>query len=119
MEPLRVAVVEISNHSDPSSRIAEAAKLYGQGCVDQIFLLGSDFSRIRNARKACLWHCVPINDVIIDRPNLASFVRDSEEGVKPLVVITTWLRFVSAWYRFRKQPKWVWSVIEFHAASIL
>lgn len=122
-EPLKVALIEIGKDSNLYWRVLEAARLYKSSAVEKIFLYYPDFfgnpGKLFAVHQACTAQGVPGDDVIIDEPDLASFVRESKEGVKKLVVVTTWLRILSAWYRFSKQPEWVWTPIEFHIAGII
>jgi hypothetical protein len=121
-KPLRIALVEIGGQQEFSDKIAEAAKLYhnkNNQLVDKIYLLGGDFSRLYYARRDCKYYGIPAKDVINDKPDLASFVKDCKRGVELIVVITTCLEYVKTWYRFRRMPGWVWIPVKFHIASIV
>jgi hypothetical protein len=118
MKPLRVALVEIRGNGEFSGYIAEAARLYLEGLVDKVYLLGGDFSRQYYAGKDCVRNGVPLEDVINDEPDIVSFVRECDRGVELIVVVTSWMSYVRGWYRFGRMPKWVWSQIEFQIASL-
>jgi hypothetical protein len=122
MEPLKMVLLEVGR-SFLYKRMAEAAKLYKEGKVSKIFLYYPNFhnnpSQLFAAHRACTAQGVPFDDVIMDEPNLALFVKEREEGVDLLVVITSWLQYVATWYRYRKQPKWVWIPIRFHVPGII
>lgn len=118
----RIALVEIDKGWNLLGRIKEAANLYKKKRVGKIFLHMADFSepsRLFSAGNTCMGYGVPLDDIIMDESDLTSFVRDSKEGVQLLIVLTTWMGFISSWYRFKKLPQWVWLPIEFHAAGVL
>jgi hypothetical protein len=119
MISLRIALVEISPQWNFSDKIEEAAELYKEGFVDKVYLLGGDFSRLYYAIKDCLRNGILMQDIINDEPNLPTFIKECDEGVHSLLVITSCLSFIGAWNRFRKYPKWVWITVKFHVASVL
>ncbi len=119
MEPLRMVLVEIGGQQEFSDKIAEAARLYKEGLFDKVYLLGGSFSQLHYASRDCKRHGVPTKDVVNDEPSLAAFIKDCERGVRLIVVITSWLRYVKTWYIFRQYPEWVWTPIEFHIAGII
>jgi hypothetical protein len=118
MEPLRIALVQICGSWDFSGYLVEAAKLYGEGFVDKIYVLGGDFSRQYYAGKDCTHNGVPSEDVISDEPDLVSFVRECDRGVELILVVTSWMHYARDWYRFGRMPKWVWSQVKFRIASL-
>jgi hypothetical protein len=119
MEPLRVALVEVRGNCNFSENIAEAARLYKEDLVDKVYLFGGDFSRLYYAGKDCARNVVPAEDVINNKPNLPSFVREYERGVGIIIVVTSWLSCARAWHRFGKMPKWVWNLVEFRITALL
>lgn len=122
-ESLKVVLIEIGKDFNLYRKVVEATQLHKSGAVDKILLYYPDFQsnpgKLSAVHQSCTDLGVPGDDVIIDEPDLASFVRESKEGVKNLVVVTTWLRILSAWYRFSKQPEWVWQPMQFHIAGII
>lgn len=122
-KPLKVVLLELGNRPNLYAKIMEAVQLYKSGRVNKVFLHHPDSHRRPELLFAVYGTCrengVTQDDLIVDQPNLSEYVRESKEGIDRLVVITSWVEYVSAWYRFKRFPGWVWNPIRFHIAGFL
>ena len=115
---LIIALINVGQNYNLDQRVTEAARLYKNGAVDKIFLHHPNFhsnpGQLFTVHLACMAQGIPGENLIIDEPDLASFIEKSEEGIHRLVIITTRLKFVAEWYKFKKMPGWIWEPIRFH-----
>jgi len=120
MEPrdgLKIAVIRIST-SNLSNFISVSARIYNERRIDKIYLSGGDFSQRFDAIWDCLKKGVYIDDVVT-ASDLVEYLRKCHDGVDLLVVITSWVDFIGAWYRFKRFPGWVWLRTKFLVARII